>query len=193
MSFLEYINKGGAVNWILLSVLFLSSVIITERVIYFFQTRRKIDKSGNGEILCTQARNLKKYSIELCNLCREEKKEELEIYGAEICREMEKGLWLLSFAGNTAPSLGLLGTVIGLIKSFQGMANAGAQVNIQDFSAGIWEAMLTTATGLVIAIPVLFFHKFFIKIVGNRTLDMNLTLSVCRPGKYNEEDKEVNA
>jgi len=69
---------------------------------------------------------------------------------------MEKGFRTLSFLGNTAPLLGLLGTIIGMIKAFMVIEQAGGQVDAQALAGGIWEAMLTTGVGLAVAIPVLF-------------------------------------
>ena len=87
---------------------------------------------------------------------------------------MNRGLWLLNFISAVAPSLGLLGTVNGLIGAFQELAGSGSQVNIQDLSGGIWEAMLTTAFGMVISIPSLFFYRTFKRIIEKRTMRLGL-------------------
>lgn len=58
------------------------------------------------------------------------------------------------------PLLGLLGTVIGMIDAFQAMQNAGSQVDPGVLSGGIWQALLTTAVGLSIAIPVTLLHSW---------------------------------
>jgi biopolymer transport protein ExbB len=68
---------------------------------------------------------------------------------------MEKGFRTLAFLGNTAPLLGLLGTIIGMIKAFMVIEQAGGQVDAQALAGGIWEAMLTTGVGLAVAIPIL--------------------------------------
>ena len=59
-----------------------------------------------------------------------------------------------------SPLLGLLGTVLGMIEAFQQLSNAGEQINPALLSAGIWQALLTTAIGLSIAIPVIVMHSF---------------------------------
>lgn len=65
----------------------------------------------------------------------------------------------LAVLGSTAPLFGLLGTVIGMIKAFSVVENMGGSVNAAVLAGGIWEAMLTTAFGLLVAIPLIFFHN----------------------------------
>ncbi len=69
----------------------------------------------------------------------------------------------LEFIATVCPLLGLLGTVIGMIAAFQAMALAGSQVNPAVLSGGIWVALLTTAVGLAIAIPVSFLHGLLVR------------------------------
>lgn len=59
----------------------------------------------------------------------------------------------LEVIGSLSPLLGLLGTVLGMIEAFQSMESAGSQVDAALLSGGIWEALLTTAAGLSVAIP----------------------------------------
>ena len=66
----------------------------------------------------------------------------------------------LAFIGSTSPLLGLLGTVIGMIGAFQGIQQAGSQVDPAALSGGIWAALLTTAVGLAVAIPVTMAHTY---------------------------------
>lgn len=66
----------------------------------------------------------------------------------------------LELIAGISPLLGLLGTVLGMIEAFQQLSNAGDQVNPALLSAGIWQALLTTAIGLSIAIPVVVIHSF---------------------------------
>lgn len=67
----------------------------------------------------------------------------------------------LGFIGNVSPLIGLLGTVIGMISAFRAIEAAGSQVDPALLSGGIWIALLTTAAGLVVAIPVSFLHGLF--------------------------------
>lgn len=75
----------------------------------------------------------------------------------------ERWLPLLSFIAQVAPLFGLLGTVLGMVDLFSSMEAAGAEVNTTHLSAGIWKALLTTAAGLMIAIPTLGGHLYFVR------------------------------
>jgi biopolymer transport protein ExbB len=67
---------------------------------------------------------------------------------------MEFGLPTLGMLGGTAPLLGLLGTITGMIKAFMVIEAAGGKVDAQALAGGIWEAMITTGVGLTVAIPL---------------------------------------
>ena len=94
-------------------------------------------------------------------------------YLEEIIREavlaqagkLEKGMWLLGAVVNTAPQLGLLGTVTGMIASFSALTANNAD-SAKAVAAGISEALYTTAFGLIVAIPSLVFYNYF-----NRRID----------------------
>lgn len=78
--------------------------------------------------------------------------EVLRVAKSELA-EARRGLKLLELIGTIAPLLGLLGTVIGMIAAFQAMQEAGSNVDPADLAGGIWEALLTTAAGMAVAIP----------------------------------------
>jgi len=69
------------------------------------------------------------------------------------------GLRVLEVIATVAPLLGLFGTVLGMIEAFRAMEAAGAQVDPSVLSGGIWQALLTTAVGLGVAIPVSMLHS----------------------------------
>jgi biopolymer transport protein ExbB len=89
----------------------------------------------------------------------EELKEILEDTGRLQLTALQRGLPALATIVAGAPLLGLLGTVIGMIKIFSVVATAGSGITEQ-LSSGISQALITTATGLVIAIPALFTHSY---------------------------------
>ena len=68
----------------------------------------------------------------------------------------------LATIGNIAPLLGLLGTVIGMIKAFMVIQQMGGKVNAAVLAGGIWEAMLTTALGLCVALPTMVAHSYLL-------------------------------
>jgi biopolymer transport protein ExbB/biopolymer transport protein TolQ len=63
--------------------------------------------------------------------------------------------------GATAPFVGLLGTTMGVVNAFQGMAGGGGSGGIAAISAGISEALITTAFGLMVAIPAVWIYNYF--------------------------------
>jgi len=89
----------------------------------------------------------------------DELREILEDVGRRQLRGLERGLPALATVVSGAPLLGLLGTVLGMIKIFAVVASSGTAI-AEKLSAGIAEALVTTATGLIIAIPALFVHAY---------------------------------
>ena len=81
--------------------------------------------------------------------------------GGDLIRDMEEYLRGLATIAAVAPLLGLLGTVVGMIRAFITIESHGAQVSAGMLAGGIWEALLTTAAGLSVAIPCLLFHNLF--------------------------------
>lgn len=80
----------------------------------------------------------------------------------ELVRKMESSLRGLATVAAIAPLLGLLGTVIGMIRAFMAIEAQGTNVSPALLAGGIWEALLTTAAGLTVAIPCLMFHNLFL-------------------------------
>ena len=81
-------------------------------------------------------------------------REEVMRYGADTLESLRTGFRALETIASLAPLLGLFGTVLGMIEAFREMEQAGHQVNPAVLSGGIWEALLTTAVGLGVAIPI---------------------------------------
>lgn len=81
--------------------------------------------------------------------------------GEKLVNRMEVFLRPLATVATVSPLLGLLGTVVGMIKAFIKIEAHGGNVNASLLAGGIWEALLTTAAGLTVAIPCLLFHNIF--------------------------------
>jgi len=81
---------------------------------------------------------------------------------------MERNLAFLGTVGNNAPFVGLLGTVIGIIRSFQELNNSQGQVSA-GLMAEIGEALVATAIGLLVALPSVAFFNFFQRVIKSRT------------------------
>ncbi|MGV6807769.1 MAG: MotA/TolQ/ExbB proton channel family protein [bacterium] len=102
---------------------------------------------------------------------REVMKDSIEEAASQVVHELERNLAPLATIAAIAPLLGLLGTVIGMIKVFtaimvEGTGNAGI------LAGGISEALITTATGLTVAIPALICHRYFERQVDSLVVEM---------------------
>jgi biopolymer transport protein ExbB/biopolymer transport protein TolQ len=91
-----------------------------------------------------------------------------------ITSELKRGLAVLATVGATAPFVGLLGTTMGVMNAFQGMATSGSG-GIAAISAGISEALLTTAFGLLVALPAVWAFNYFTNKIENLVVEMTYT------------------
>jgi biopolymer transport protein ExbB len=174
---LELIKAGG---WLMVPILLCSVVamaIVAER---FWTLQRKRITPGNlvvqvwqwaksGNLSEDRVRALRKSSplgrILAAGLVNRDNsrammKESIEEVGRHVVHDLDRYLNTLGTIASITPLLGLLGTVIGMIKVFavittQGVGNPGI------LAGGISEALITTAAGLTVAIPTLMFHRYF--------------------------------
>jgi biopolymer transport protein ExbB len=102
---------------------------------------------------------------------REVVKEIIVETGRQTIAELERYLNTLGTIAAISPLLGLLGTVTGMIQTFSVITNSGIGNPLQ-LSGGIAEALITTAAGLIVAIPSLVFHRYFNGLVDQLALDM---------------------
>jgi biopolymer transport protein ExbB len=174
----EIVNKGG---WVMYGILILSVTALAigiERIYFFIRTGKtntfllkqvEEDLSNNNEAQAIRAlsKNNSLFSRVLANCLKEwqngcERMEDIiNFEGNRAIDAMEHNLQGLAIIAQSAPLLGLLGTVTGMIKAFISIEQTGGQVNVGNLAGGIWEALLTTAAGLTVAIPALFAYHFF--------------------------------
>jgi biopolymer transport protein ExbB len=101
-------------------------------------------------------------------------KDEARRVGSLEIQRLERNLGLLSFIAQAAPLLGLLGTVLGMVDLFRGLQGSGlSNVDVSVLSSGIWKALLTTAAGLLVAVPAIAGHSY----LASRTDGLRLQLS----------------
>ena len=92
-----------------------------------------------------------------------------------VLSEFKRGTGILATVGSTAPFVGLLGTTMGIVNAFTGMAQAGASGGLAGISAGIAEALITTAFGLLVAIPAVWAYNYFATKIENLSVEMTYT------------------
>lgn len=173
-----YLERGGPFIVILLLFSVAGIAIVIERIIVI--SRIKAGSEGFEQAIQDAA---KKGSIpKLKKLCEEDESDTARILlsglnslhrGPERMEKMvettaelqvsilERGLNLLSSISHLAPLVGFLGTVSGMISAFAAIADA-ENVSAKLVAAGIFEALITTAAGLIVAIPILAFHNYFV-------------------------------
>ena len=88
--------------------------------------------------------------------------------------DLKRGLAVLATVGSTAPFVGLLGTTMGIVNAFTGMATSGSG-GFAAISAGVAEALITTAFGLLVAIPAVWGYNYFSTKIDNLTAEMTYT------------------
>ncbi len=173
----EFIVSGGPFMWPLLACSVLIIAISIERL-WFLQERLVSPKGLSNQLVNLFNKDLitEKQSLEISNLSslgfllincikykdlqRENLESKIEEKAIEVKYVLERNLNMLGTIATISPLLGLLGTVVGMITAFTGLTeSSGANPDL--LAAGISQALITTAFGLLIAVPGLVLHKYF--------------------------------
>ncbi|OIO34638.1 MAG: hypothetical protein AUJ70_00660 [Candidatus Omnitrophica bacterium CG1_02_40_15] len=180
----EFLMKGGFLMWPILLCSLISVTIILERLYKLHRARIKIPnilsrvknllKEGRADEalkLCESVNDpvahILAIGIRIRKRSLEEQEKMISRAGSKIIRQLEKNLRGLAIIGNIAPLMGLLGTVTGMIKAFIKIQELGGRVDASVLAGGIWEALITTAAGLSVAIPTLVAYHYFESKVDN--------------------------
>ena len=99
-------------------------------------------------------------------------REETARVAKRLLHEARSGLRALDLIATIAPLLGLLGTVLGMIAAFQALQTTGARADAAVLAGGIWEALLTTAAGMAVAIPASMALTWFDSVIETVQTDM---------------------
>lgn len=178
---ISLIASGGAVIAILLAFSVVSLSVVVFKIWQLWQTRCLFSPSleqaissleqGDGaqaKLLLGGFKNQRKQVIESAmaladkaHWAGDEIRQELNRLAKRIIEQMQSYTRVLEVIAVTAPLLGLLGTVLGMVEAFKAMEAAGSQVDPAVLSGGIWKALLTTAVGLAVAIPTSLSSSWF--------------------------------
>ncbi|MGR0279725.1 MotA/TolQ/ExbB proton channel family protein [Marinomonas dokdonensis] len=185
---LAFIQSGGFFMWPLLACSILTLAIILERfwtlrksrvapagLLSDVMTRLRDDRMSLEYIRGMQA-NTGLASVFAAGLLntkhgRSAMKESIQEAASHVIHELERFMSALGTIAAISPLLGLLGTVVGMIKVFAVLMENGAG-NTALLAGGISEALLTTAAGLGVAIPALIFHRYFIRRIDELVVSM---------------------
>ncbi len=187
---LELFHKGGPMMWPLLFISIVGVAFVIERAIHYKRNSINI-KAFSGRIkesidagkiqqaqeICDEPTSkgpipvIVKTGLMKYNEGRRAVERVIEqVSGTQMSRLEGNLIWLATVA-NVAPMIGFLGTVSGMIKSFDVIAKQGLN-NPALVALGISEALITTATGLAIAVPIQFFYNAFVNHVNKLTIEM---------------------
>ncbi|MBW1740886.1 MAG: MotA/TolQ/ExbB proton channel family protein [Deltaproteobacteria bacterium] len=171
----DLFQKGGIIMYPLLACSLVSLTVILERSLFWIREKRRADNALVDQVL--ELARLRKYEeirtntqgsadyvvrVLVCGLVHREYSlsKAMEMAALEELKRMKTYLPVLDTMITAAPLLGILGTVIGIIHSFDMLGRAGIQ-DPQAVTTGIAQALITTAAGLLIAIFTLFPYNYF--------------------------------
>ncbi len=173
-------QKGGLVMWPILLCSVLSLAIFLERVYVLRKSKpylwdavdffkQQFVSGALNKKTISQCTGIVKEMTGVLDMAKDytidyelhEAEHKLVRFATFYVRNLEQRLNWLAIIGNIAPLLGLLGTVTGMIKVFMGIQHMQGQVNPQALAGGIWEALITTAAGLIVAIPTIIAYHYF--------------------------------
>lgn len=126
-------------------------------------------------------------ALDARNRPRDQIRERIEDTGRFIVHRMERFLNALGTIASAGPLLGLLGTVVGMIQMFLGILDHGVG-DVNQLAGGIGKALVCTATGMIVAIPALMFHRYFKGRINGYVIEMEQEASALldaldgRPG-----------
>lgn len=176
----QQFNAGGPFMWVILTVFAVACAVVAERLIYYFVICRKNGVELVAEIKNALAGGEMEKVHKMTTLGRTplytmiktiaegySKKQGLEVIqeGVEEAAiyeypKMSQRLGYLALMANVATLLGLLGTISGLMTSFSSLASVDAASKASMLASGISEAMITTAFGLIVAVPCMIMYTF---------------------------------
>lgn len=149
--------------------------VISKRLVDAVIELAKEKKYSEAEVLCKQDRSfvsvILKTGVVNASKKREQLKELMQESGKSVAAELERYVNALGTIAAVSPLMGLLGTVTGMISVFQKVTSEGVG-DPRLLASGIWEALVTTAAGLTVAIPAYIAYRYLLSRVDKLLLEM---------------------
>lgn len=155
----EWFDLLGLMAWPLAICAVLALAVILERLVFIIRIR--FSETSRLQYLLAKLEENKSQAKTI-------REEYISLLINDLRRPYLSGITTLRIIGTISPMLGLLGTILGIIAAFKIIAAQTVPVSPNMIADGLWEAMLTTAVGLIIAIPALLFAHIFQHIVKNQ-------------------------
>ena len=186
---LQLIQQGGPVMWLLVVCSILAGVIFLERLLHLHRAQIPYVDFLKGIYTILGRDNV----VEAVSICeetpgpvahvvraavlhhdagRETIVESMQQAGLDEIPRLERNLNLLLTVAQITPLIGLLGTVVGMIQIWVVVDNQAPLIHAGDLGQGMWQALLSTAAGLAIAIPTYAAYNFLVARVESIVLDM---------------------
>jgi len=174
----QLFNDGGALMWPLLVCSILAIAVIIDRAIFYLRISRNYGRFvitlvpfvANRRTQAAKdylrGRNDPSSLVAVSylgnlDLSPNLRNQIIQRIGSEQVERVEKRLGILSTIAHLSPLLGLFGTVLGMIEAFRRVAELHGQAQVSEIAGGIWEALITTAFGLAVAIPTAAAYHYF--------------------------------
>jgi len=207
MNLLDIFLKGGFIMWFILLSSIIGLAVSIDRFIMLRKAKINVPafmvrirgfikkKDISGAIsYCMQEKspvaNIVRKGLKKYKYGHDRVKDAIENAGSQEVSKLEKGLSVLASVAGIAPLLGFLGTVTGMIQAFMTIQDLAGAANPSDLAGGIWEALITTAFGLIIGIPAFALYNYFLsavkKLVGEMETVANDVIDVIQDGGKDE-------
>jgi biopolymer transport protein ExbB len=185
----KLIAHGGPIIWLLFVASSVAVAIAIERILFYHRAQinsmeflagiRNVLRRENVveaisicEATAGPIPRLVKVALLTRDKGRESVREALEDAGLTEVPRLEDKLSLLATIAQLSPLIGLLGTVLGFVRMFSTLQEAGPHANLEQMSGGIWQALVCTAAGLAVAIPAYAAYNYLVNRVNLIVLDM---------------------
>jgi biopolymer transport protein ExbB len=187
--FFSLIIKGGPVMIPIILLSIAGLAIILERIWTLWKIRLNIPPFAQQVFLLSEKKQFQR-ALELCEtvshpiadvfklgilnrtLKREEIESMMEREGEEQIQYLEQYLGALIIIIGVEPMLGFLGTIVGLIKAFMAWEQLGSNITVSALASGIYQAMITTAAGLIVAIPYYVLYHLIVGKINEQAQEM---------------------
>ena len=182
------LDRGGVVIWIIAALSVVGLAVILWKVwrlaalgawggaraeasVEAFRLHGQVDSADGGGVRAMVVRAAM-HAVTDARLTAEHAREETERVARRALADARRGLRVLEVISTVAPLLGLLGTVLGMIVAFQALQTSGSQADASVLAGGIWEALLTTAAGMAVAIPAALALAWFEAVIDRVASDL---------------------
>ncbi|MCK9573177.1 MAG: MotA/TolQ/ExbB proton channel family protein [Candidatus Omnitrophica bacterium] len=188
-----WISKGGLMMVPIMLCSVFAAAIIVERILFYFSKIRINSQALLGQIVDCVRKNKMSEAVDICEKnpyymtnilkaglvhyedSREAIKEAIETSSLYELPKLEKNLSFLNMLANITPLLGLLGTAIGLFKSFYSISQKAISVGIvsqADIAIGLWQSLIATVGALTVALLASIFYQYFVHKVNFYILEV---------------------